>query len=305
VLTFPPESSESEVGGATTLRLNTAASMYLRYLTPHVTHETLSVRRYRLEAFVEYMGGNTAIKAIKTRHLQAWIDDMTCRPSTIKQRFFTIRQMFTYALHKRWVTALPTFEVKLPRETRRKPRALTYEQMTAIGNVLPDARARVIIALAVNEGLRRVEIANLQLGDIDFVDRIITVVTAKSKTTDELPLSDDTHGRLLTYLAERGRKAGALILSYQSGRGLTPQTIGRLAAQWMREAGVKGSAFDGVSLHACRHTLAVTMLDRDADPTVIQRGLRHSNLQSTWTYLRVMRSVEELRKYMGGPRMAS
>lgn len=41
------------------------------------------------------------------------------------------------------------------------------------------------------------------------------------------------------------------------------------------------------------------LLDRGADPTVIQAGLRHSTLGSTWTYLRGTRDVERLRPYMG------
>lgn len=53
------------------------------------------------------------------------------------------------------------------------------------------------------------------------------------------------------------------------------------------------------TLHACRHSFAMNLLDHGADPTVIQAGLRHSTLGSTWTYLRGTRDVEKLRPLMG------
>lgn len=80
---------------------------------------------------------------------------------------------------------------------------------------------------------------------------------------------------------------------------MSPDRIGWLMCQWLLDAGVKQAPFDGKSLHACRHTFAMNLLDHGADPAVIQAGLRHSTLGSTWTYLRGVRDVERLRPFMG------
>ena len=68
---------------------------------------------------------------------------------------------------------------------------------------------------------------------------------------------------------------------------------------WFREAGIKEGAYDGRSLHAGRHSCASHMLDSGAPPTIVQKALRHASLQSTWTYMRNRKTVEELRPWMG------
>jgi site-specific recombinase XerD len=63
-------------------------------------------------------------------------------------------------------------------------------------------------------------------------------------------------------------------------------------------AGLKASAYDGVSAHALRHTMASNMLDRCGNVRTVQGALGHVSLATTERYLRtpdldVMRSAME------------
>lgn len=281
------------------MRANTAARLYLSDARARLSKETVQKRRYHLESFLAHLGGDTEVRAAKRDHIEAWLYGMEVSPATLKLRLLTIRTFFDFCLVRGWAKVNPCQGIRLPRVPKRQPRALDREQLTALGRALPDERARLIVALAVNEGLRRVEIARLELGDIDFQRMEMRILTAKADSEDLLPLSQLTHDQfLLPYLTVRGRRPGALIQS-QFGGGLSPDTIGMLVVKWMRDAGIKREAFDGVTLHACRHTFAMNLLGHGADPLVIQAGLRHSSLGSTWAYLRGQRDVEKLRPFMG------
>ena len=289
-----------EQGDGRIMRANTAARLWLSELRKTVKPVTVQKRRYHIESFLLTAGGDTEVRAFKRKHVEEWLHGMEVSPATLRSRFLTVRLWFGFCHTRGWIKGvLPTAGISLPRQPRKQPRALTRVELTRLGQALPDERARLIVALAVNEGLRRVEIARLELGDIDFQNMVIRVLTAKAGTEDLIPLTRMTCDDFLApYLVVRGRKPGALIQSHYGG-GLSPDRIGTLVGQWMRDAGVKETAFDGKSLHACRHTFAMNLLDHGADPAVIQAGLRHSTLGSTWTYLRGVRDVERLRPFMG------
>jgi integrase len=281
------------------VNVNVAGRLYLSDLKTKVSRETAQKRRYHLESFLLHLGGDVLCRAVKRKHIEAWLATQEVAPATLKLRFLTIRQFFDFCQVRGWIKVLPYQGITLPRQPRRQPRALTLTELRKLAVVLPDERARLIVALAVNEGLRRVEVSRLELGDLDLRGNTIRVVTAKAQTEDLIPLTGHTRDDyLIPYLNVRGRKPGALIQSERGGP-LSPDAIGSLVCQWLMEAGVKEAPFDGKSLHACRHTFALNLLDHGADPTVIQAGLRHSTLGSTWTYLRGVRDVERLRPFMG------
>jgi integrase len=168
-------------------------------------------------------------------------------------------------------------------------------------NALPDSRASVVVSLAAMEGLRRSEILGLQLDDIDVGNRLLHVVSAKTGgEVDVLPLTDVTAKWVAVYVAEeRGRAAGPLIRSRTHGGGLSGTHLGAEVRRWFGDAGLKEQPFDGRSLHALRHVFAEALLVSSKDPSLVQAGLRHRSLQSTWTYLRNKKSTEDLRPHMG------
>ena len=281
------------------MRLNTVAGLHLSDLKRRVNHKTVQQRRYILEAFIAHLGGDMAVKAVGRKHVEDWAFSQEVAPGTLRMRFNVIRGLFRFAQDRRWISHLPTDGIILPRVPRRQPRALTYQDLMALDRVLPDARSRLIIALGINEGLRRVEIARLELSDVDTLNMTLRVLTAKSGTEDSIPLTADTFGWLKAYMPDRGNVPGPLIQSQRGRGGITADAIGNMAAKWMKAAGIKGAAFDGTSLHACRHTMAMNMLAHGAPIETISIGLRHADLSSTFTYLRPVRNVEAMRPWMG------
>ena len=124
------------------VRLNTVARLHLSDLQRRVVPATHRQRRYDLESFVAHVGGEVAIRAVKHKHVQAWVDAQDCSPATLKVRFLSVRMMFRFAQERRWVQRSPCEDIILPRVPRRQRRALNLDQLRALGAVLPDDRDR-------------------------------------------------------------------------------------------------------------------------------------------------------------------
>lgn len=250
--------------------------------------------RWTLWRFAEIVGLERPPRTITRRHIEKWIASRsTVAPATLRLELSIVRTYCRWLIHTGELKRDPTLGVKGPLRPREVPRALAIRDVSRLLSVCPDHRARLIVSLMVQEGLRCLEVAALQLSDVDLTDRTLMVV-GKGGHQRLLPLSDDTGTQLSRYLHDFPAAAGPLIRSYLvPQRGITPNHISVLVTGWMGDAHVRGSA------HSLRHTMASDMLDRGANIRDVQTALGHASLGTTQRYLRRSEG-KKLREAMGG-----
>ncbi len=195
----------------------------------------------------------------------------------------------------------------LPRikQPRRVPRALRSEQVSQLlAGGVPDVRGELMVLLMVQCGLRCVEVATLQMGDIDLDKRTLTVA-GKGGHERTLPIAgEETWEALTEYLRQYPGPAGPLIRSYQSGKALTAAYISDRLRLWMTEAGLRpirsGKARGSLpSAHQLRHGFATHLIDGGADLRTVQSALGHASIATTGVYIGETK-LPELRKAMSG-----
>jgi site-specific recombinase XerD len=258
----------------------------------------LTNRTYTIESFARHTQ-NMAMKAVKEKHIQAWIGDMEVAASTIRQRISDLRAFFRWAIDHGIVKHDPTLRAKAPRQPRSTPRSVPLKDLTELGKALPDDRARAVIALMLHMGLRAGEVAGLEMADVALFSNTMRVV-GKGGHERILPIPEVVRLWLDPYLAERGRGGGKVIRSMtHPTQGVRPQTISHMVTKWMREAGVKSAPYDGRSAHALRHTMCENLYLHGVDLRTIAAAAGHASPTTTWTYLRHKATVEQLRDVMG------
>lgn len=250
--------------------------------------------RWTLWRFAEIVGLERPPRTLTRRHIEKWIASRSAvAPATLRLELSIVRTYLRWLVEAGELKKNPAQSVKGPQRPRSVPRALALDDVSRLLAHCPDTRARLIVSLMVQEGLRCLEVAGLQLSDVDLVERTLLVL-GKGSHERLLPLSDDTRTCLLHYLADCPANAGPLIRSYQfPQRGITPNHISVLVTAWMGDANVRGSA------HALRHTMASDMLDRGANIRDVQLALGHTSLGTTQRYLRRSEG-KKLREAMGG-----
>lgn len=265
--------------------------------------------RYNLRRFVHLIGSPPAC-TLGRSHINAWLEMVDMSPSTLRTRLSQISMFGQWLVLEGVLTTDPTFGVRRPREPRRLPRGMRPDQIAALLAVAPDARARMIVLLMVQEGLRCKEVAGLDMGDVDLEQQLV-MVRGKGGHERVVPLTEETLEALRSYLSEAPTSAGPLVRAravrldglpsrWDTRSGLTPGYVSHLMTEWMYQAGLKDRPYDGRSGHALRHTAATDMLRGGAHVRDVQALLGHSSLATTQRYLSWV--VGDLRKAMSGRR---
>jgi site-specific recombinase XerD len=150
-------------------------------------------------------------------------------------------------------------------------------------STLDGARDRAMLMLLARLGLRSIEIARLQLDDLDWRAGDL-LVRGKARRDDRLPIPDDVGVALAEYLAFRGRHGSrSVFLTLRAPtRPIRADLVGDVVQRHCRQAGVPH-----VGPHRLRHTLATRMLAQGAALQDISQVLRHSDLATTAIYAKV------------------
>lgn len=133
-----------------------------------------------------------------------------------------------------------------------------------------------IVILALNTGLRRGDLFNLTWRDIDFGQRMLTVVgvTAKSGQTRHVPLNDEA----FTVLTEwKGQSSGKYVFPGRGGGRL--DNISTAWERLIRSAGIEGFRF-----HDTRHDFASKLIMAGVDLNTVRELLGHSDIRMTLRY---------------------
>jgi site-specific recombinase XerD len=146
------------------------------------------------------------------------------------------------------------------------------------------ARNFAIITLIARLGLRSVEVARLELSDVDWRAGEL-VVRGKGRRQDRLPLLDEVGAALAAYLSRGRTPRGArhLFLTCRAPHGpIRADLVGDVVQRACLQAGLAH-----VSPHRLRHALAGELLRQGAGLVAISQVLRHQDLATTAVYAKV------------------
>jgi site-specific recombinase XerD len=146
------------------------------------------------------------------------------------------------------------------------------------------ARDYAILMLVARLGLRSIEVARLELGDIDWrAGRII--IRGKASREDGMPLPTDVGRALAEYLTDVRPETSlrSVFISCKAPRrGIRPDLVSDVTRRACDRAGLPQ-----VGAHRLRHTLATEMLRRGVKLVDIGQVLRHRDLATTALYAKV------------------
>jgi integrase/recombinase XerC len=151
-------------------------------------------------------------------------------------------------------------------------------------------RDRLVIELLYGTGLRRAELINIRLTDIELDGQQIKIFGKRNKER-MVPLSLEMAGMIRDYSTLREKTFAApppyLILT-NKGQKAYPEFIYRIVKKEL--SAIKGTV---KSPHVLRHSFATHMLNNGADLNVIKELLGHADLSATQVYTH--NTIEQLK----------
>jgi integrase/recombinase XerD len=205
-----------------------------------------------------------------------------------------VRAWFKWLARQNHILYNPASELELPRVEKRLPRHILnvkeVEAILAVPDLTTDLgiRDRAILEVLYSTGIRRMELINLKLHDIDAERGTVMVRQGKGRKDRMIPIGI----RALDWLAKyrddvrpsfaSGSDDGIVFLT-TLGEAFAPNRLTQMVRETIDAAntGKRGSC------HLFRHTMATLMLENGADIRFIQAMLGHAELSTTQIYTQV------------------
>ena len=80
------------------------------------------------------------------------------------------------------------FRLKRPRREKKIPQVLSQEEALALIGVLSNMKHRMVLTLAYVTGIRRAELLNLKLEDVDSSRGVVRIIQGKGNKSREVPV---------------------------------------------------------------------------------------------------------------------
>lgn len=252
--------------------------------------ETLLRKRYSqntIKTYVSYMGSfleefsGRKPESITIREINAYIS-MLIRTRDIStsqqnQRISAIKFYYERVLGRK----KESYQLSRPKKEKRLPEVLTVEEMEQILKHCNNLKHKCILMTLYSGGLRRSELINLKIADIDSKRMLIRIINSKGNKDRYTLLS----AKLLNLLRDYFRfyKPKLWLFEGQGGGQYSATSIANIFRKALGNAQINKHA----TPHTLRHSLATHLLEQGISLRYIQELLGHSSIKTTEIYTHV------------------
>lgn len=280
---------------------------FLDYLRYERNRSALTVSGYGkdLEAFEAYFKSldvHLSWESVDSDVIRDWMGSMMDKghaATSVCRRLSAVRSLYRFALSRNLVQKDPSYGVSGPRREKPLPQFLREDEMDALlaqtidESSLADVRARAVMLVFYEGGLRLAELVGLDDKDVDLAARVLRV-TGKGNKQRVVPFGDELCRALHIYMCVRdGQQAerdGQAFFVDDKGKRIGRKQVYRMVHLQLSTV----STLKKRSPHVLRHTFATAMLNNGASMESVRKLLGHASLKTTEVYTHT--TFEQLKK---------
>jgi len=294
------------------MKINQTAIEYLdRLKALGRSKHTLKGTKYDLQRFVRFLEGDQVFHIedltfeVLADYQQELAFSLTAKgkPLSIRtqaQRMGVIKGFTRYLKEQDYLLNDPAEAIQLPKKPRRLPKVILTPKEVKKLLLAPDTRTnsgyrnRIILELLYDTAIRREEVTNIHLAELDLNAGYI-LIHGKGNKDRVVPISVRVCELVKNYILMirpkfvQGEDPGHLILN-RWGQKMDPNSIWAVVKQCADLSGIKKNT----TTHTFRHTCATHMLKNGAPVRHLQEMLGHESLESTQIYTHV--TINDLKK---------
>jgi site-specific recombinase XerD len=278
------------------MRINELKDQFLNYFVEYKGGSVNTRRTYdfNLTEFISYLQTKniTDVGLITTEVIENYLFGLNVSIRTKALRKCSIASFFKYLHRKKYISSNPAIDLESIKIPQNRPEYLSREQFhvflkTIEREATPYYRERdlMLIKLFLKTGLRRAEVVNLSIGDIDLSKRTLRV-KRKGNREVYLYIHDELADDLRKYLATINRNLDEALFMSKKGNRLSASSVWHLVKTYSHKAGFNGD----VTVHSLRHTFGSTLLSEGVPLPYIQALMDHRSPQTTSQYLHFQNS---------------
>ena len=207
--------------------------------------------------------------------------DRKLADNTVNQQVGALRFFFIKTLKRSWNVE----ETPYPKKGFHLPVILSRDEVSRLIESALTPFHRTILITLYATGLRRAELANLKITDIDSQRMVVHIRGGKGRKDRDLMLSPHLLKELRQHYRRLPQKQAGWL--FPGGRWHTADYPITTKVVWYvcREAAKRAGIRKPLHPHTLRHCFATHLLEAGADLRTIQILLGHSDLKATTLYL--------------------
>jgi site-specific recombinase XerD len=283
---------------------------FARYLREErgLSPVTISSRCERLAWFFETLYPQDSLSRISIADVDAFIEakgNNGWKRSSLASLASSLRSFFRYAEGRGWCAPGIAAVIESPRLYAREglPKGPRWEEVqrlltSARGDRSSDVRDHAILMLLAVYGLRRGEVARLQLDDLDWVGERIMVSRPKQGRIQYYPFVPAVGEAILRYLHEVRPRCSHRTLFLTLAAPIRPLSASSITPIARTRLSALGVDLPHRGAHCLRHACARHLLASGFSLKQIGDHLGHRSANSTLSYTKVdlagLRQVAEL-----------
>jgi len=274
---------------------------FLRYEKRYSENTVISYKS-DLESFRQFMivqYNFDSVLLIKHIHVRSWIVSMmqaSYTPKSINRKISSLKSYFKYLKRKKEIKKNPMLKIVSPKVGKRLPEYVQESKMSELLNQpleeleFSEMRDFLIVEMLYITGMRRSELINLKVSDIDFLNRQIKVL-GKGNKERLIPIDDAFFAKIKDYLVLRKfEEMDPNLFLTDKGKKMYEKLVYNIVKALLTTI----TSSKKKSPHVLRHSFATHLSNNGAELNAIKELLGHANLAATQIYAH--NSIEQLKE---------
>lgn len=254
-------------------------------LAEGISDQTAKSYRANLKKFNNYV--NKPAGDVTTTDIRDFITYLSevrkNRNTTVQSSIGTLRSFYGWLHNEEIISHNPTVHIKAMKIDKKGLRhPLTPEQMEMLRDACETYREKAIIEFLYSSGCRVSEAVQIDLENIDFERRCVSVI-GKGSIRRTIFFSVKSKLMIQKYISERDGGTALFCAARSPYKRLGKTSVEKIVSGLGKRAGISKR----VHPHVLRHTLASDLLNAGMDITIIQRVLGHSSVGVTEIYAKI------------------
>jgi integrase/recombinase XerC len=282
-----------------------SVSSFISYLAFEKKYSPHTIKAYKKDikefaAFCETEYQIKTIDHVEYGMIRSWIVALVDRGisnRSVNRKITSLKSYFKFLLKVEKIETNPLAKHKALKMAKKVEIPFSEEEMNQLLYEIPfddnfeGIRDRLIIELFYATGMRRSELINLKVKDLDLNNKTLKVIGKRNKERI-IPVLEKTALLFKEYFLLRDalEKTDDFVFLTGTGNKIYETLVYRVINGYFSRVSTKIKK----SPHILRHTFATHMLNKGADLNAVKELLGHSSLASTQVYTH--NSIAELKK---------
>lgn len=254
------------------------------------------------EAFIKANFEQEGIEKVNYSQIRSWIVSLVTAEISnvsVNRKMASLKSFYRFLLKIKQIEVNPMQKHKALKVSRVIQIPFSEKEMNDLTDVVIDpvgfeeVRDKLVVDLFYTTGMRRAELINLMVYNVDLSSNVVKVLGKRNKERI-IPVLPVVIEQFNSYLKERSSLGNIVDVEYffisKKGLKLSESFVYRLINSYFSKVSEKVKK----SPHVLRHTFATHLLNNGADLNSVKELLGHSSLASTQVYTH--NSLAELKK---------